>query len=110
MDRILLGQRSATTYKSRFGREGRKVKVLLWHDERGCDRYTGLPEMAVDAGIWTKVGNKIRVGEKAYYEKAILKNPEKFFTDEVLERIDQYARTQFEYGGGDAVEEVESVD
>jgi len=92
---------SCSSYKSRFGREGRKVKVLLWHDERGCDRYTGLPEMAVEAGIWKKVGNRIEVNGKTYYESQILKTPEKFFTDEVLQVIDRYARTQFEYGGGD---------
>jgi len=35
---------------------------------------------------------------KKVYAKAILKDPEVYFTEEVMEQLDQIARKEFSYG------------
>ena len=37
---------------------------------------------------------------KKVYAKAILKDPEQYFTPEVMEKLDQIARKEFSYGEG----------
>lgn len=93
--------------KSRFTREGLAVKVLL-HHETGLDRYYGLAAIAEEAGIITKVGNKYKFPDgSAAFEKTIIKSPEKYWTEEVLDMVDQYTQETWVYGGGsdEAVEE-----
>lgn len=88
----------AKTYKSRFSKENQDVETRLFYDERGLDRYYGLTELANEAGIWTRSGNRYEVDGKKLYEKEILSNPEKYFTDEVMQKIDEYAKLKFSYG------------
>lgn len=88
--------------KSRFTREKLKVEVLL-HNTRGLDRYFGLLTIAEDAGVVKKVSNKYEFpdGTKAF-EKAIIANGEKYFTKDVLDKIDEYTQKAFKYGDGEA--------
>lgn len=88
----------ARTQKSRLSRENQTVEVRLFYDERGLDRYYGLVELAVDSGIWTTAGNRIDVGDKKVYPKEIYKNPEIYFTEEVMQKIDVVAKGLFSYG------------
>ena len=44
-------------------------------------------------------GRYVMDGKKVY-AKAIYKEPEKYFTDEVLEQLDQIAKVEFSYGNG----------
>lgn len=88
----------AKTAKSRLSKENQEVTVRLFYDERGLDKYYGLPDLAVEAGIWTKVAGRYEVNGKKIYEKEILKNPELYFTDEVMEEIDKVAKRLFAYG------------
>lgn len=86
--------------KSRLTREGKLVKVLL-HHQRGLDRYYGLLDIAEQGGVVKKVSTKYEFqnGDKAF-EKSIINNPEKYFTKEVLDKIDEACKEQFLYGGG----------
>lgn len=86
------------TIKSRLSKENAEVEVRLFYDERGLDRYYGLPQLAAAAGIWPYAANRYEVDGKKIYEKEILKNPEKYFTEEVMKQIDEYAKQKFSYG------------
>lgn len=83
--------------KSRLSREGTRVDTRILYDG-GLDRYYGLLKIAEDGGIVKKVSNKYEFpdGTKAF-EKAILKTPEKFWTDTLLKDVDAFAQTQFKY-------------
>lgn len=86
--------------KSRMTREGITVDVRIQYSG-GLDPYYGLLDMAEAAGVVKKNGNKIEFpnGTKAF-EKAILKNPSTYFTDDVLEQINAYVKEAFAYSGG----------
>lgn len=88
--------------KSRLSRENREVEVRLFYDERGLDRYYGLLPLAVEGGIIERNGNRYIFGANKFYEKEIMKNPERFFTPEILEQIDKYANKKFKYGSSGA--------
>lgn len=91
---------TAKLQKSRLSIENKKVETLLYFD-RGLDKYYGLLELAEAAGLVKKVANKYEFpnGTKAF-ENAIIKNPEKFFSEDLLTQIDEYCKTEFLYGSG----------
>ncbi len=84
--------------KSRFTKEGSKVATRLFFDERGLDRYYGLLELGEKYGVFKRVGNRIAVGGNNVYPKSILSSPEKYFTDEVMAKLEEAARTEYGYG------------
>ena len=86
------------TKKSRFTKENSKVATRLFYDERGLDRYYGLLELGEKYGIFQRVGNRVKVGESSVYPKSILADPEKYFTPEVMVRLDKAAEQEFSYG------------
>ena len=88
----------AKTAKSRLSKENQEVKVRLYYDERGLDKYYGLLELAAEAGIWKNVAGRYEINGKKLYGKTILENPEEYFTDEVMEQLDIVARGTFSYG------------
>ncbi len=88
----------AKTQKSRLSKENQDVEIRLYYDERGLDRYYGLAQLAAEYGIWNFVANRYEIDGKKIYEKDILKNPEKYFTPEVMEKLDFAAKQKFSYG------------
>lgn len=87
-------------YKSRLGRENAEVQVLLNYDT-GLDRYYGLMDMAVDAGVFQKATKGLILpGGTAVSRKEILKNPEQVYTMDVLKAIDEAASPMYRYGTG----------
>lgn len=83
--------------KSRETRENTSVSTLLSH-ESGLDRYYGLVDLALDFGIFQKVGNKVKVNEETtLFESAINKNPEKIFTKDVLNSLNAKINENFIY-------------
>tara|TARA_E500000331_G_scaffold28858_1_gene24332 strand:+ start:1840 stop:2853 length:1014 start_codon:yes stop_codon:yes gene_type:complete len=84
--------------KSRLSKEGSKVATRLYFDERGLDKYYGLLELGEKYSIFTRVGNRIKFGETSVYPKSVLANPEKYFTDEVMAKLEEAARTEYSYG------------
>ena len=84
--------------KSRLSKEGSKVETRLFFDDRGLDKYYGLLELGEKHGVFKRVGNRIAIGGSNVYPKSILSNPEKYFTDEVMAKLEEAARTEFSYG------------
>ena len=84
--------------KSRLTKEGSKIETRLFFDERGLDRYYGLLELGEQYGVFERVGNRIKIDGTSVYPKSILADPEKYFTPEVMEKIEEAARQEFSYG------------
>ena len=84
--------------KSRLSKEGAKVATRLYFDERGLDKYYGLLELGEKYNVFKRVGNRIAIGGSNVYPKSILSDPEKYFTDEVMAKLEEAARTEFSYG------------
>jgi RecA/RadA recombinase len=88
----------AKTHKSRLSKENKDVTIRLFYDERGLDRYYGLLELGEIAGMWKNVAGRYEIDGKKLYAKEILKTPEKYFTEEVMQQLDAAARKEFSYG------------
>ena len=88
----------AKTAKSRLSKENKDVEVRLFYDERGLDRYYGLLELGEIGGLWKNVAGRYEIDGKKVYAKAILKEPEVYFTPEVMEKLDEIAQNEFSYG------------
>jgi RecA/RadA recombinase len=84
--------------KSRLSKEGAKVATRLFFDDRGLDKYYGLIELGEKYGVFKRVGNRIAIGGSNVYPKSILSDPEKYFTDEVMAKLEEAARTEYSYG------------
>jgi len=88
----------AKTAKSRLSKENKDVEVRLYYDERGLDRYYGLLELGELGGLWKNTAGRYEIAGKKVYAKAILKDPDLYFTPEVLQKLDEIARQEFSYG------------
>jgi len=88
----------AKTHKSRLSKENKTVEIRLYYDERGLDRYYGLLELGELGGLWKNVAGRYEMNGKKVYAKAILADPETYFTNDVMEKLDEIARTEFSYG------------
>jgi RecA/RadA recombinase len=88
----------AKTAKSRLSKENKDVEVRLYYDERGLDRYYGLLELGEIGGLWKNVAGRYEIDGKKIYAKQILKEPELYFTEEVMQQLDEIARQEFSYG------------
>jgi len=85
-------------YKSRITKENAMIDVKLTYTT-GLDKHYGLLELAEECGIFKKVSTRYETpGGSKMYGKQILNEPEKYFTKEVLEKIDEYAKNKFSYG------------
>ena len=86
------------TYKSRLTKENQMVDVRLSYT-KGLDRHYGLLDLAVEAGIFKAVSTRIELpdGTKTF-GKTINNDPEKYYTEEVMEQIDTFAKEKFSYG------------
>tara|TARA_B100001175_G_scaffold290970_1_gene275783 strand:+ start:239 stop:1246 length:1008 start_codon:yes stop_codon:yes gene_type:complete len=89
----------AKTVKSRLSRENRQVSIRLYYDERGLDRYYGLLDLAEKHGVLKRVANRFEIDGKKVYAKEIYKNPDKYFTPELMQALDEVAEKEFKYGG-----------
>ena len=85
-------------YKSRLTKENALVDVKLTY-KHGLDKYYGLLELGEEAGIFKKVSTRFEMpdGTKVF-GKTINDDPEKYFTKEVLNKIDEHAKRKFSYG------------
>ena len=85
-------------HKSRLTVENKMVDVRLMY-ERGLDRYYGLLDLALKHGVFKSVSTRIELpdGSKTF-GKTINNDPEKFFTEEVMEQLNEIAGKEFLYG------------
>jgi RecA/RadA recombinase len=88
----------AKTYKSRLSKENQEVETRLYYDERGLDRYYGLLELGEIGGLWKNVAGRYEIDGKKIYGKEILKNPEEYFTEDLMQKLDEIAKGEFSYG------------
>lgn len=93
--------------KSRFTKENKEVQVLLTYD-KGLDRYYGLLDLAEKYNVIKKVATRYEMpdGTKVF-GKAINKEPEKYFTEDILRQLDEVAKREFVYGFSSLDEDVE---
>ena len=85
-------------YKSRLTKENQMIDVRLNYDS-GLNLYYGLLDLALKHGIFKKVSTRIELpnGDKTF-EKTINDDPEKFFTPDVMEKLELAAAKEFKYG------------
>ena len=88
----------AKTAKSRLSKENKVVEIRLFYDERGLDKYYGLLELGELGGLWKNVAGRYEINGKKLYAKEIFKDPEKYFTAEVMQALDETAQKEFSYG------------
>ena len=88
----------AKTHKSRLSKENKQVEIRLYFDDRGLDRYYGLLELGEIGELWKNVAGRYEIGGKKIYAKQILANPSEYFTNEVMQALDETARKEFSYG------------
>ena len=97
-------------HKSRLTIENKMVDVRLSY-ETGLDRYYGLLELAIKYGIFKQMSTRIELPDgTTQFGKTINKNPEKYFTEEVMQLLDAAAGKEFKYGITDIPLEDEEVE
>ena len=83
--------------KSRLTKENSQIETRLYYD-KGLDRYYGLLELGERGGLWKNVAGRYEMNGKKVYAKQILKDPETYFTAEVMQALDEIAAQEFRYG------------
>ena len=85
-------------HKSRLTVENKMVDVRLSYTD-GLDKYYGLLDLALKYGIFKSVSTRIELpdGTKTF-GKTINNDPEKFFTEEIMQQLDEAAGKEFKYG------------
>ena len=96
--------------KSRLTVENRMVDVRLNY-ETGLDRYYGLLDLALASEIFKKSSTRVELPNgKTEFAKTINNNPEKFFTKEVMERLEVVVRDYFKYGNETRTDDTQESD
>lgn len=85
-------------HKSRLTVENKMVDVRLTY-EKGLDRYYGLLELAEKYGIFKKVSTRFELPDGSkQFGKTILNDPETYFTDDIMAKLDEAAEKEYKYG------------
>lgn len=91
----------ATMFKSRLSKEGKMVEVKLSF-EKGLNRHFGLIDLGVKHGIFKQVSTRIELPDGTkQYAKTIYNEPEKYFTEEIMDQLELAAKKEFMYGASD---------
>lgn len=87
-----------TNYKNRFVKENMQVETRLNYTS-GLSRYYGLTDLALKYNIFKKVSTRIELpdGTKVF-EKNLDEEAEKYYTKEILDRLDKEIQKDFKYG------------
>ena len=85
-------------HKSRLTIENKMVDVRLTYD-KGLDKYYGLLELAEKYDVFKKVSTRYEMPDGTkQYGKSILNDPEKYFTKDIMDKIEAAAQKEFTYG------------
>ena len=85
-------------HKSRLTVENKMVDVRLTYN-KGLDRYYGLLELAEKHGVFKRVSNRFELSDGSkQYGKTIMNEPKKYFTEEVMKKLEEAANKEFRYG------------
>ena len=95
--------------KSRFTKENRQVEVKLSY-ETGLDRWYGLVDLAVKYDIFKKVSTRIELPDGTkLFEKQLYRDGQKYIGP-YLDKIEEAAHIEFEYGQHDSIEPADEDD
>jgi RecA/RadA recombinase len=95
-------------YKGRFTKENKDVEVQLNYDT-GLNPYYGLVPIAVKYDIFKKVSTRIELPNgKTAFEKSINNEPEKYFTEDVMKKLEVAVVKEFKYGNIEETDEEET--
>ena len=85
-------------HKSRLTQENKMVDVRLTYN-KGLDKYYGLLDLAIKYGMFKQVSTRIELPDGTkQYAKTINNDPEKYFTKDVMELLNEAASKDFKYG------------
>ena len=85
-------------FKSRLAKENKKIDVLLTYDQ-GLNRHYGLLDLAEKYDIIKKVSTRYEMPDGIkVFGKQIMEDPEKYFTDDIMEKLEIAAQKEFQYG------------
>jgi len=86
-------------HKSRLTKENKMVDVRLTYN-KGLDKYYGLLDLALKYEIFKSVSTRIELPDGTkQYAKTINNDPEKFFTEDIMQKLEDVADKEFRYGG-----------
>jgi hypothetical protein len=85
------------TQKSRLTVENKMIDVKLGY-QSGIDRYYGLLEFGEKHGVFKRSGNRYEIDGKQLYGKSIYSEPEKYFDEETMDKLEAAAKKEFLYG------------
>jgi len=97
-------------YKGRLTKENKEVQVQLNYDT-GLNPYYGLVPIAVKYDIFKKVSTRIELPNgKTAFEKSINNEPEKYFTEDVMKKLEVAVAKEFKYGNIEETVEIEEIE
>ena len=89
----------AKNQKSRLTKENSDCEVRLTYN-KGLDKYYGLLQLAEKYDIFKKVSTKFELPDgRKVFGKSINDDPQSYFTDEVMEKLEEAAMKEYSYGG-----------
>ena len=84
-------------HKSRLTVENKMVDVRLTYSE-GLDRYYGLLDLAEKYDVFKKVSTRYELPDGSkQFGKTIMNNPETYFTEEIMAKLEECAAKEFKY-------------
>lgn len=96
--------------KSRLTVENRVVDVRLTYD-KGLDRYYGLLDLALAFDVFKKSSTRVELPDgTTQFAKTINNNPEKYFTPEVMEKLEEVVEGYFKYGNKTGTNDTQEPD
>ena len=85
-------------HKSRLTQENKMVDVRLTYN-KGLDKYYGLLDLALKYNMFKQVSTRIELPDGTkQYAKTINNDPEKYFTKDVMDLLEEAAAKEFKYG------------
>ena len=93
----------AKNQKSRLTKENSDCEVRLTYN-KGLDKYYGLLQLAEKYDIFKKVSTKFELPDgRKVFGKTINDDPQSYFTDEVMEKLEEAAKIEYSYGEEKAI-------
>ena len=85
-------------HKSRLTQENKMVDVRLTYN-KGLDKYYGLLDLALKYNMFKQVSTRIELPDGTkQYAKTINNEPEKYFTKDVMDLLEEASAKEFKYG------------
>ena len=88
----------AKLVKGRMTKEESIIEMMLDYD-KGLDKHYGLVTIAEKYGIFKKVSTRFELPDGTkQFEKTIINDPKKYFTDDVMKQLEEAVFKEFNYG------------